>query len=161
VHSTARFHVDILRMLAANLRLVTTPVDQPLTYTRAWCYQRPLVEVVLAAVALDPDGDDEPVGWIKQVGTERRACGWLRQSSCRSMPASTRSARTAATQPLLKLTGHRGAGHGECSGERSGRPQGSVLALVGRGAVALVERATVGGCSCPPVTACRAADDPR
>ena len=80
VHSTARFHVDILRMLGANLRLVTTPVDQPRTYTRAWCYQRPLVEVVLAAVALDPDGDGEPVGWIKQVGTERRACGWLRRS---------------------------------------------------------------------------------
>ena len=80
VHSADRFHVDILRMLGANFRLVTTPVDQPLTYTRAWCYQRPLVEVVLAAVALDPDGDDEPVGWIKQVGTERRACGWLRRS---------------------------------------------------------------------------------
>jgi len=80
IHSTARFHVDILKMLGWNLRLVTTPVDQPLTYTRAWCYQRPLVEVVLAAAAVDPDGDDEPVGWVKQVGTERRACAWLRGS---------------------------------------------------------------------------------
>ena len=32
------------------------------------------------AVAVNPDGDDEPVGWVKQVGTERRACGWLRRS---------------------------------------------------------------------------------
>ena len=80
VHSTTRFYVDILRMLGGNLRVVTTPVDQPLTYTRAWCYQRPLIEVVLAAAAFNPDRDDEPTGWVKQVGTERRACAWLRGS---------------------------------------------------------------------------------
>lgn len=80
VHSTDQFHVDILAMLGGNLRLVTTPVDHPLGYTRAWCYQRPITEVVLAAAAFNPDGDDEPTGWIKHVGTERRACAWLRYS---------------------------------------------------------------------------------
>lgn len=80
VHTTSRFHVDILIMLGGNLRLVTTPVDHPLEYTRAWCYRRPIIEVVLAAAAFDPDGDDEPTGWIKHVGTERRACAWLRHS---------------------------------------------------------------------------------
>lgn len=83
VRSTDRFHVDILRMMGQNLRVVTTPVSEPLSYTRAWCYQRPWVEVVLAAAAFDPDSDDEPVGWIKQVWTERRACGWLRKSTRR------------------------------------------------------------------------------
>lgn len=83
IRSTERFHVDILRMLGGNLRVVTTPVSDPWSYTRAWCYQRPWVEVVLAAAAFDPDEDEEPVGWIKQVWTERRACGWLRKSERR------------------------------------------------------------------------------
>lgn len=81
VRSTNYFHVDILRMLGGNLRVVTTPVTDPLTYTRAWCYQRPFLEVILLAAAFDPDRDDEPVGWIKQVGTERRPCGWLYRST--------------------------------------------------------------------------------
>ena len=81
VWSSARFHVDVLAMLGGNLRLVTTPVERPLEYTRAWCFQRSLVEVVLAALAFDPDDvGSEPVGWVKQVGSERRPCGWLRKS---------------------------------------------------------------------------------
>ena len=84
VRSTEVFHVDILRMLGGNLRVVTTPVEQPLEYTRAWCFQRPLVEVVLAALAFDPDDlGSEPAGWVKQVGSERRPCGWLRRSVLR------------------------------------------------------------------------------
>ena len=83
VRSTALFHVDILRMLGGNLRVVTTSVSAPWSYTRAWCYRRPWVEVVLLAAAFDPDGPQEPAGWIKQVGTERRACGWLRKSARR------------------------------------------------------------------------------
>ena len=83
VRSTNQFHVDVLRMLGGNLRVVTTPVLEPWSYTRGWCYQRPWVEVVLAASAFDPDGDDEPVGWIKQIWTERRACAWLRKSDRR------------------------------------------------------------------------------
>ena len=104
VHSTARFHVDILKMLGANLRLVTTPVDQPRTYTRAWCYQRPLVEVVLAAVALDPDGDGEPVGWIKggdgaprlRLASQVQVAGacWLRSALPGLRQRSTRVTRT-------------------------------------------------------------------
>lgn len=43
----------------------------------------PWVEVVLLAAAFDPDGPQEPAGWIKQVGTERRACGWLVKSARR------------------------------------------------------------------------------
>lgn len=70
-------------MLGGNLRVVTTPVSAPWSYTRAWCYRRPWVEVVLLAAAFDPDGPQEPAGWIKQVGTERRACGWLRKSARR------------------------------------------------------------------------------
>ena len=47
VWSSTLFHVDVLRMLGGNLRVVTTPVERPLEYTRAWCFQRSLVEVVL------------------------------------------------------------------------------------------------------------------
>ena len=84
VWSSTLFHVDVLRMLGGNLRVVTTPVEQPLEYTRAWCFQRPLVEVVLAALAFDPDDlGSEPAGWVKQVGSERRPCGWLRRSVLR------------------------------------------------------------------------------
>lgn len=83
VRSTELFHVDILRMLGGNLRVVTTPVSEPWSYTRAWCYRRPWVEVVLLAAAFDPDGPQEPAGWIKQVGTQRRACGWLWKSARR------------------------------------------------------------------------------
>jgi hypothetical protein len=81
VWSSARFHVDVLAMLGGNLRVVTTPVERPLEYTRAWCFQRSLVEVVLLALAFDPDDvGSEPVGWVKQVGSERRPCGWLAKS---------------------------------------------------------------------------------
>lgn len=72
VRSTVLFHVDILRMLGGNLRVVTTSVSAPWSYARAWCYRRPWVEVVLLAAAFDPDGPQEPAGWIKQSVPIRR-----------------------------------------------------------------------------------------
>lgn len=82
IRSTARFHVDVLAMLGGNLRVVTTPVEHPREYTRSWCYQRPLTEVVLAAAVFDPDDDiATPVGWVKEVQTGRRPCAWLRRST--------------------------------------------------------------------------------
>lgn len=77
VWSSARFHVDVLAMLGGNLRVVTTPVERPLEYTRAWCFQRPLVEVVLLALAFDPD--DGGVGasavWVVGEVGGAVACG--------------------------------------------------------------------------------------
>lgn len=43
IRSTTQFHVDVLRMISGNLRLVTTPLPWPLEYTRSWCYQVPLI----------------------------------------------------------------------------------------------------------------------
>jgi hypothetical protein len=66
-------HVDVLKMLATWRVQLTAlgPVPWPL---RGWCFQRPLHEVVLLALAFNADEGDEPLGWIKEVGTERRAC---------------------------------------------------------------------------------------
>lgn len=46
-------------------------------YGRSWCYlEKNLWEVVRFANDFDPDAGQEPVGWIREAGTERRACGW-------------------------------------------------------------------------------------
>jgi hypothetical protein len=68
-------HVDILRMAFGNFRVVLTSMEDG-PYVRGWCYQRPLQEVVLLALAFNPDAGEEPLGWLKESGTERRACGW-------------------------------------------------------------------------------------
>jgi hypothetical protein len=75
VRTTATCHVDILCMAFGNLRVVLTDLGET-GYRRGWCYQRPLLEVVALARAFDPDAEEEPLGWVKEAGTERRACAW-------------------------------------------------------------------------------------
>lgn len=68
-------------MINRNLRLVITPLPWPQEYTRSWCYQVPLVAVVIAAHAFDPDNEASvPPGWIKEVRTGRRPCAWVFRS---------------------------------------------------------------------------------
>lgn len=67
--------------ISGNLRLVATPPPWPQECTRSWCYQLPLVAVLIAAHAFDPDNEaSDPPGWIKEVKTGRRPCGWLIRS---------------------------------------------------------------------------------
>ena len=74
VYTTETCHVDILVMAFGNLRIVLTELDN-CGYRRGWCYNAPLHQVIVMAHAFDPDDpDDEPIGWIKEAGTERRAC---------------------------------------------------------------------------------------
>lgn len=69
-------HVDILKMAYGNLRIVLADLDGG-GYARGWCYQEPLTAVVLRAFLFNPDAGEEPIGWVKEAGTERRACAWL------------------------------------------------------------------------------------
>jgi hypothetical protein len=77
IRSTERFYVDVL-LMGYNYRIVTRRLDQPGFYERGWCYPRlhGLAAVVLRAYAFDPDAGEEPTGWIKEAGTERRACAF-------------------------------------------------------------------------------------
>lgn len=74
VRETEHFWVDVLTMMFGNTRIVVTPKDQPLAYLRGWCYSDGLTLTVLRAGTFDPEAGEEPVGWVKEVGTERRAC---------------------------------------------------------------------------------------
>lgn len=74
VAETERFWVDVLVMMFGNTRIVLTPKSNPLEYTRGWCYRDGLTPTVLRARLFDPDKGEEPTGWVKEVGTERRAC---------------------------------------------------------------------------------------
>lgn len=73
------YHVEVVRMCWGNLRVVTTPVQSPLFYDRGWCYSRVTVaHVAVLASQFDPaDPHDEPVGWVREVSTQRRACAHL------------------------------------------------------------------------------------
>ncbi len=73
VQTRASCHVDIWPMAFGNLRVVLATLDRS-SYGRAWCYQRPLIEVAMLAAAFNPEAGEEPIGWVKEVGTERRAC---------------------------------------------------------------------------------------
>lgn len=67
VKETTTHYVDIVPMLF-NWRIVTTPKGQKDTYDRGWCYQgRDSVSALLAAMAWDPEVEEEPQGWIKQA----------------------------------------------------------------------------------------------
>lgn len=84
VRETDRYFVDVLKMMFGNLRIVLTPKDMPLTYERGWCYSgASFVEVVLRCHTFDPDRGQEPAGWVKAVGTERRACANYHRSQLR------------------------------------------------------------------------------
>ncbi len=66
VKETATHYVDIMPMIY-NCRIVTTRKDRD-EYDRGWCYAgRDPLPAVLAALAWDPDTEDEPQGWIKQA----------------------------------------------------------------------------------------------
>lgn len=73
VRETERFYVDVLKMMF-NTRIVITPKSSELEYLRGWCYQEPLHATVLRCALFDPEAGEEPVGWVKEVGTERRPC---------------------------------------------------------------------------------------
>lgn len=76
VRSTAHWHLDVMQMAYGNLRIVETFRDNEWGYDRGWCYHASLLECVLRCGSFDPeDRTAEPEGWVKQVGTERRACG--------------------------------------------------------------------------------------
>jgi hypothetical protein len=69
VKTTPWGHIDLLRMLPPNWRLVRTPLDDPTCYDRGWCYTGPyaLVAALAAAKAWDGSSDTEPAGWVRQV----------------------------------------------------------------------------------------------
>lgn len=67
------FCIDIMQMAFGNLRVCISDPSH-MTYGRAWCFHRPLHEVHLLALAFDPAKGEEPIGWVKEVLTERRAC---------------------------------------------------------------------------------------
>ncbi len=73
VRTTERFHIDVIRM-GFNWRMVTTYKDSDWQYERGWCYQEPLVVIILRCATFDPDIGEEPAGWVKEVRTERRCC---------------------------------------------------------------------------------------
>lgn len=72
VRETGRYFVDVMRY--SNLRMVITPKAHPMGYDRGWCYQEPLHVVIMRCFTFDPDAGEEPIGWVKEVGTERRGC---------------------------------------------------------------------------------------
>jgi hypothetical protein len=74
VRETQKYFVDVMLMMYGNLRIVLVPKGGPYCYERGWCYHASLPAVVFAAAAFDPDRGQEPVGWIKEIGTERRSC---------------------------------------------------------------------------------------
>jgi hypothetical protein len=66
VKEAATRYIDIVPMIY-NWRIVTTYKDRD-CYDRGWCYAgRDPVTAILAAMAWDPDTEDEPQGWIKQA----------------------------------------------------------------------------------------------
>lgn len=74
VVETEHYWVDVLVMMYGNTRIVLTPKANPLEYTRGWCYQDGLTATLLRCTMFDPEAGEEPAGWVKEVGTERRAC---------------------------------------------------------------------------------------
>jgi hypothetical protein len=74
VRETEYYFIDVMVMMGGNLRVTLTCKDAPGFYARGWCYHDSLPAVVLAAGAFDADGGEEPIGWIKEIGTERRSC---------------------------------------------------------------------------------------
>lgn len=74
VRETGRYFVDVLVMAYGNTRIAITPKDDESGYDRGWCYHEEPWHTVLRCLTFDPDSGGEPVGWIKEAGTERRAC---------------------------------------------------------------------------------------
>lgn len=62
--------IEVYKMLV-NWRITRTPLNDPTTYDRGWCYagtgQATMVAAVLAAWAWDGADNTEPEGWVKRV----------------------------------------------------------------------------------------------
>lgn len=71
VKQAGRHYIDVLRMIY-NWRVVTTPVGDPMTIDRGWCYQGTglagFLPAALAALAWDGSDHTEPAGYFKRAG---------------------------------------------------------------------------------------------
>ena len=84
VRETEHYFIQVIRM-GANQRIVTVPKAWPEMYERGWCYnQEALTAVILRCQLFDPDQGEEPVGWVKEAGTERRGCAWYYRSTLKA-----------------------------------------------------------------------------
>lgn len=84
VRETEQYFIQVIRM-GANQRIVTVPKAWPEMYERGWCYNREsLVNVILRCQLFNPDLGEEPTGWIKEAGTERRGCAWYYRSKIKA-----------------------------------------------------------------------------
>lgn len=74
-NSAGTHHIDVLRMIV-NCRIVTTPVDDPTSYDRFWCYAgsdpASVLATIAAAAAWDGDTATEPEGWVRNGQTSER-----------------------------------------------------------------------------------------
>lgn len=77
VRETGHYWIDVMVMMFGNTRIVTTPKATPDQYERGWCYQGPLAVTILRCGTFNPDAGEEPEGWVKEAGTDRRPCGSL------------------------------------------------------------------------------------
>lgn len=67
VKETDTHFIDVIPMIY-NWRIVTTPKTNEKGYDRGWCYSgRNAQPALLAAMAWDPDAEEEPQGWVKQA----------------------------------------------------------------------------------------------
>ena len=66
--------IDVMPMLFGNHRVVTTVKALPMTYDRGWCYPN-LLAAVAAVAVWDPETEDRPAGWVKEVHTGERPNG--------------------------------------------------------------------------------------
>lgn len=69
IAETETHWVDLLKMIY-NARIALTPKSCPLVIDRAWCY-RNTTEAMLAVGVWDPETDEAPTWWIKEVMTGR------------------------------------------------------------------------------------------
>jgi hypothetical protein len=77
VKTTQHCHVDVMRMLNGNWRLVETDLRVG-TYNRGWCYARtatcssPLLVALSAALLWSGSPDTEPRWWVKALDSSGR-----------------------------------------------------------------------------------------
>lgn len=83
VRETEHYWIQVIRM-GFNNRICLVPKYSPDSIDRSWCYRNDLVAVVLRCQLFNPDIGEEPTGWIKEAGTERRACAHLYRSKIKA-----------------------------------------------------------------------------
>lgn len=80
VRETERYFIQVIRM-GTNQRIILVPKDWPHIYERSWCYNgETVVAIILRCQLFNPDEGEEPTGWVKEPGTERRGCAWYYRS---------------------------------------------------------------------------------